>query len=76
MEHLLQKSKCSIFYNIFKYVYVIFQMCQNELMWSKGLSLYLQVSSADKIFIILHLKILYILTCASLPTELIGIRIH
>ena len=45
-----------IFYNIFKYV--IFQMRQNALMWSKGLTHYLQVSSADKIFTILHLKIL------------------
>ena len=36
MEHLLQKSKCSIFHNIFKYM--IFQRCQKALLWSKGLS--------------------------------------
>ena len=35
MERLLQWSKCSIFHNIFKYK--VFQMCQNELSWSKGL---------------------------------------
>ena len=35
MEHLLQKSKCSIFHNIFKYM--IFQRRQKELLWSKGL---------------------------------------
>ena len=34
MEHLLQKSKCSIFLNIFKYM--IFQRCQKTLFWSKG----------------------------------------
>ena len=32
MEHLLQKRKCSIFHNIFKY---IFQRHQKELLWSK-----------------------------------------
>ena len=36
MEHLLQKSKCSIFHNIFKYM--IFQRHQKALLWSKGLS--------------------------------------
>ena len=36
MEHLLQKSKCSIFHNILKYM--VFQMCQKALLWSKGLS--------------------------------------
>ena len=35
MEHLLQKSKCSIFYNIFKYI--IFQSRQRVLIWSKEL---------------------------------------
>ena len=35
MEHLLQKSKCSIFHNIFKYM--IFQRRQKVLLWSKGL---------------------------------------
>ena len=35
MEHLLQKSKCSIFHNIFKYM--IFQRRQNGLLMSKGL---------------------------------------
>ena len=38
MEHLLQKSKCFIFHNIFKYM--IFQRRQKALIWSKGLSLY------------------------------------
>ena len=36
MEQLLQKSKCSIFHNIFKYM--IFQRRQKALLWSKGLS--------------------------------------
>ena len=36
MEHLLDRSKCSIFHNIFKYVVV--QRHQKELFWSKGLS--------------------------------------
>ena len=31
----LQKSKCSIFHNIFKYM--IFQRCEKALLWSKGL---------------------------------------
>ena len=35
MEHLLQKSKCSIYHNIFKYM--IFQRRQKVLLWSKGL---------------------------------------
>ena len=35
MEHLLQKSKCSIFPNIFKYV--IFKRGQKVSTWSKGL---------------------------------------
>ena len=35
MEHLLQKSKCSIFHNIFKYM--IFQRRQKALLWGKGL---------------------------------------
>ena len=34
MEHLFQKSKCSISHYIFKY---IFQRCQKALLWSKGL---------------------------------------
>ena len=33
MEHLLQKSKCFIFHNIFKYM--IFQRCQKALLWGK-----------------------------------------
>ena len=37
MEHLLQKSKCSIFNTIFKYM--IFQRRQKALLWSKGLIL-------------------------------------
>ena len=36
MEHLLQKSKCSIFDNIFKYM--IFQRHQKAVLWSKGLN--------------------------------------
>ena len=35
MEHLLQKSKWSIFHNIFWYM--IFQRRQKVLLWSKGL---------------------------------------
>ena len=35
MELLLQKSKCSIFQNIFKYM--LFQRRQNKLLWGKGL---------------------------------------
>ena len=35
MEHLLQRTKHSIFHNIFKYV--VFQRRQKELLWSKGL---------------------------------------
>ena len=31
MKHLLQKSKCSIFHNIFKNIF------QKGLLWSKGL---------------------------------------
>ena len=34
MEHLLQKSKCSIFHNILKY---IFGRLQKALLWRKGL---------------------------------------
>ena len=33
MEHLLKKSKCSIFHNIFKY-----GIFQKALLWSKGLN--------------------------------------
>ena len=36
MEHLFQKSKCSIFHNIFEYM-----MFQNALLWSKGLNIWL-----------------------------------
>ena len=36
IEHLLQKNKCSIFHNIFKYS--IFQRRQKAFMWSKGLT--------------------------------------
>ena len=35
MEHLLQKSECSIFLDIFKNV--IFQRRQKALLWGKGL---------------------------------------
>ena len=35
MEHLLQKSKYSIFHNIFKYM--IFQRHQKVILWGKGL---------------------------------------
>ena len=38
MEQLLQRSKHSIFHNIFKYV--VFQRHERELLWSKGLSLW------------------------------------
>ena len=44
MEHLVQKDKCSIFHNIFKYM--IFQMRQNALFWSKGLIALSQTGSA------------------------------
>ena len=37
MEHLLPKSKCSIFHKIFKYM--VFQRRQKALLWSKGLVL-------------------------------------
>ena len=47
MEHLLQKSKCHIFHNIFKYM--IFQKRQKALVWSKRLSLiWVQTASKDK----------------------------
>ena len=36
MEQMLQKSKCSIFHNIVKYMYMIFQRRQKALLWSKG----------------------------------------
>ena len=36
MEHLLLKSKCSIFHNIFKYL--IFQRHQKALLWNKELT--------------------------------------
>ena len=36
MKHLLQKSKCSIFHNIF--TNMIFQRRQKELLWCKGLT--------------------------------------
>ena len=35
MEHMLQKSECSIFHNIYKYM--IFQKRQKVLLWSEGL---------------------------------------
>ena len=41
MEYLLQMSKCSIFYNIFKYM--IFQRRQKALLWSKGLRYFYKV---------------------------------
>ena len=37
MEHLLQKSKCSIFHNNLKYM--IFQRCQKGLLSTKGLNM-------------------------------------
>ena len=37
-----QKSKCSIFHDIFKYM--IFQMHQKALLWSKGLRLWMLAS--------------------------------
>ena len=36
MERLLQKSKCFIFHNIFKYM--VFQRRQKAVLWSKGLT--------------------------------------
>ena len=38
MEHLFRKSKCSFFHNIFKYINIIFQRCQEALSLSKGLN--------------------------------------
>ena len=46
MEHLLKKSKCSIFHNIFKYM--IFQRRQKELLWVKVLN----CSNHSKLFIL------------------------
>ena len=43
MEHLLQKSKCSIFHNIFKDV--IFQRRQKALLWSKEIMSFLLLQS-------------------------------
>ena len=40
--YLLQKSKCSIFHFIFKYM--IFQRRQKAILWSKGLNLCLLVT--------------------------------
>ena len=36
MEHLLKKSKCSIFHNFIIFNYMIFQRRQKALLWSKG----------------------------------------
>ena len=55
MEHLLQKSICSIFQNIYKYV--IFQRCQKVLMLSKGLSTV--YSTQYQYIIITHLNFQY-----------------
>ena len=38
MEHWLQKSKCSIFHNIFKYM--VFHWRQKALLLSKGLNIF------------------------------------
>ena len=46
MEHLLQKSKCSIFHNIFKYM--TFQKCQMSLLWSKGLIVMRNIECCDQ----------------------------
>ena len=58
MEHLLQKSKCSIFHNIF--IHMIFQRCQKALLWSKWVEwliyLYLYVAFLDSS---IHLSSLY-----------------
>ena len=65
MEHFLQKSKCSIFHNIFKYM--IFQRRQMALLWSKGikcqgyclqLSVHLSVCLSVWLSIMLHPKLL------------------
>ena len=44
MENLLQKSKCSIFHNIFKYMK--FQRRRKALLWSKGLRLTVVLQSS------------------------------
>ena len=54
MEHLLPKSKFSIFLNIFKYV--IFQRRQKALLWSEGLK-------RDKKQVVLLLSIVFSLSC-------------
>ena len=51
MEHLLQKSKCSIFHNIFNGM--IFQRRQKALLWSKGLRQDWYLSQVDKKVIVL-----------------------
>ena len=67
MEHLLQKSKCSIFHITFKYM--IFQRRQKMLLWSKGLAwfavyktplsqlLHMRVMATPYIFFILPINI-------------------
>ena len=52
MEHLLQKSKCSIFHNIFNYM--IFQRHQKVLLWSKWLTVnnILSLSMLEVTFVI------------------------
>ena len=45
MEHLLQKSKCFILPNIFKYM--IFQRRQNALLWRPGVKLVNQGSQVQ-----------------------------
>ena len=52
MEHLLQKSKSSIFHNIFKYM--IFQRRQRALLWSKGQKAILAPSEAKKLKVAFH----------------------
>ena len=51
MEHLLQKSKCSIFHIIFKYI--IFQRRHKAFLWSNGLKELLFTHSSD-CWVILH----------------------
>ena len=59
MEHWLQKSKCSIFHNIFKYM--IFQRSQKALLWSKGLTVKAPAKNAP-IYRLLKSSVAYILS--------------
>ena len=61
MEHLFQKSQCSICHNIYKYM--IFQRRQKALLWSNGFNAYISVYNiTDKGQIKSRLKVLQYLT--------------